>query len=421
MTHTPRAYQARAVDEAVSALQQHHRVILTLPTGAGKSIVGHWIGQRAASNPLWIAPRREIVDQLQGRAVTIQSLLGGDRPEADLLIYDECHHAGVSAPAWFAVAEHYPNILGLTATPERATGEPMGDLFNHLIVGATYSELIRDGYLLEPRVVRPGEELEGLAQAPAKAWRALAGERQGFAFFGRVELAEKFAKSMNSALFRVAEVVTGETPKQERAEIMDRFKLGDVKILASVGTMTEGVDVPRAEVAMVARGCQHAGAWLQMVGRVLRPSPGKDRPLVIDLAGVSHRLGLPHEDRIYSLEGQAIRRRDAEAIQQCAECGAVYAPAPCCPECGAVPVPKPASIRVWNVALEEIGAEHLAELTPDQRGKLTWKQKMMDDDAARLAWLRKKAKHPGHAAAMHASMFGRPMPRAWWGALKRGR
>jgi len=419
---TLRNYQARAVADCIASLAKHRRTLLVMPTSAGKSFTAQRIAEQVSISPLWLVNRTELADQAPGRAVTVQSLLSGDRPPCDLLIVDEAHYFAPGAPEWHAVADHYPRILGLTATASRGDGTPLGDLFNDLVTGAQYSELIEGDYIMEPRVVRPSEELEGLAQDPAQAWKHFAGSRPGFAYFSRTELADKFAAKMNAGqLLPCCAVIHGEMDKDLRRETIARFKLGKLQILANCQTLVAGINVPRAEICLIARGCQHEGTYIQMAGRVMRTNPGKERPLVLDLGGCSHRLGLPHSDRDYFLTGTPIRRRDAEAIQQCAECGAVYAPAPCCPECGAVPAVKPASVRIWNVALEEIGAEQFQAMTPDQRGKLTWKQKMMDDDAARLEWLRKKAKHPGHAAAMHASMFGGPMPRAWWGALKRGR
>jgi len=388
----PRPYQIRSIDAVCSS--KSARIVLVLPTGAGKSITAHWISQRLSNNPLWIVHRRELADQAPGRSVTVQSLLRGKRPDADLIIWDECAHLTGTAEEWTKVARHYPRVLGLTATPERHDGAGLGEYFQELIVGATYSELIAAGHILEPRVVRPTEELQGLAQDPAQTWINLAKDRPGFAFFSRVESAFKFAVRLNELyghdagpLFarNFCEVITGETPRDERKDIIDRFRAGELQVLSSVGTLTEGVDIPRAEICLVARGCQHAGAWLQIVGRVLRPFEGKGQPLVIDLPGVSHRLGLPHEDREYSLEGRAIRRQDdAELVVTCAACGAVYRPADHCPECGFVPPPQPIRTKIWGRELVDASAE----MSPKERGIMRWRNKM--GPAERRAWYLKK-------------------------------
>jgi len=372
-----RPYQLRSVEAVRAAWSQGaQRVCLVLPTGAGKTIAAHAI---ATERTIWLVHRRELVDQAPGRAETIQGLLAsGERPDCDLLIADECHHVGSeAAPQWHALAQHYPRILGLTATPERGDGTPLGDLFDSLIVGAHYSELIAGGWILEPRVYRPAEELiSGLAAKPEDAWRKHAGDRRGFAFFSRVEQAQKF-----SALVDGASPIWGDMPEDDRALALARFRAGLVRCLANVQILTEGVDVPEAEVAMLASGCQHAGAYLQRVGRVLRPAAGKAQPVVIDLPGLSWRFGLPTTDREYSLTGRAIRAK-TESLRVCQKCGLTYPSAEgACPGCGFLEAPKPARVRIWNVPLEDALAQ---ASTPKEIGQARWRQRATENPAAEM-------------------------------------
>lgn len=434
-----RPYQIKAVEEVRRKWAEGaQRVCLCLPTGAGKSITAAAIGE--GLDALWLVHRRELAEQAPGRAVTIQSLLSGDRPRCDLLIADECHHLTMGAEKWHAVAKDYPRILGLTATPSRGDGSALGDLFTHMVVGAQYSELIKDGYLVPARVIRPDEELDGVAQRPSDAWHRLAGNRRGFAFFSRVEWAQKFADELaalqrsipergNLALFapsgqalrQTVATVFGETKDDERKAIVDRFRAGDIRVLSNCQTMTEGVDVPEAEVCMVARGCTHEGAWLQMCGRILRPSPGKTQALVLDLPGLSWRLGLPHWDREYSLEGKPIKAK-GEALTQCQQCGSVYDSAPVCPECGWVR-PKPrARVRIWNVPMAEVKEElERPDLTAKERSKLMFRKRMAEDPVYARAFYEKKKREgaarkfkPGWAKYQFKLAAGR-WPRRDWG------
>jgi superfamily II DNA or RNA helicase len=109
----------------------------------------------------------------------------------------------------------------------------------------------------------------------------------------------------------------------DRVEALDAFARGAVEVLANVFVLTEGWDCPRAEVCILARGCDHVGTFLQMVGRVLRPHPGKVRALLIDLRGVVHKHGCPDELRQFSLEGRAIS--GAAPTKDCPQCGAEVA------------------------------------------------------------------------------------------------
>jgi superfamily II DNA or RNA helicase len=358
-----RPYQARAVDAARAAWADGaRRVCLVMPTGAGKTITAAAI---VGADALWLVHRRELAHQAPGRAVTIQQLVAsGDRPEADVIVADEAHHLAPGAEQWHAVAAHYPRILGLTATPQRGDGSALGDLFDRLVVGATYSELLTGGHIVEARVYRPPEPVDGLARDPADAWRTLAGDRQGFAYFSRVELAERFAAAMGPT----CATITGTTPDDVRGETLARFRRGELRCLSNVAVLTEGIDVPEASVCLIARGCDHASTYLQMVGRVLRPAPGKDHAVVIDLPGASHTHGLPTEDREYSLSGRAIKSK-LEPLRVCAACGLTQVAGPDhCTGCGTVwPLSPARPPRIWDLPLEEARA---VAATADERAAL---------------------------------------------------
>jgi DNA repair protein RadD len=128
----------------------------------------------------------------------------------------------------------------------------------------------------------------------------------------------------------------------------------------------EGTDLPRATVCLLARAFTHASLFLQCVGRVLRPSPGKGRALLIDLIGSVHDMGLPDEERIWSLDGEPHRLADtAMALKQCDVCGAVYRPGPpACPICGAKAEPPPPP-KIDPRPLEDLTARLRPVLQPN--------------------------------------------------------
>jgi len=414
-----RPYQQAAVERARALLEASDaRVLLVAPTAAGKTVMGNAIA--SGEDPLWLVPSTALREQTMGRAVTVQSLLGGARPQCSLLICDEAHHLAGGAEQWAAVAASYPRILGLTATPCRHDGAALGEQFNRLVVAAQYSELLREGYIVPCRVVRPinvPDDETGLAQHPVQAWHRYAKHRPGFAFFSRVTLADKFAQAIGEgSLFPTAALIHGEQPQDERDRKMASFRDGVTNVLASVQTLTEGVDVPHAEVCMLAVQPAHEGSYLQRVGRVLRPAPGKTEALLIDLPGASFRYGFPTDDREYSLAGDPVRRKGgAPALSQCLNCGAVYPAGPVCPECGWRRPEKVRPPRIWGVTMESVRPE---DLSAENRAKLDWKRRMLADSEARLAWLRGRAKSAKHAWALHLSVFGQKMPHEWWGIFQ---
>ncbi len=250
----------------------------------------------------------------------------------------------------------------------------MGDIFDTLVSGPSIRELVELGHLVPCEVIAP-EAYGMLADHPRNAWASLAGGRQGFVFARTVLESQAIAASIPGAAH-----VDGTTPKNERDRIVEDFRQGKVTALCSVYVFTEGVDLPAAAVCMLARGCSHPSTYLQMVGRILRPSPGKEIATVIDLKGVVHKHGMPDEPRTYSLKGRAISlAEDVAPVRQCPECGAVFVPEPVCPRCGYVfPPPKAQEVQqramkragpLWRTADDKQKEKKLAELRAVARMK----------------------------------------------------
>jgi superfamily II DNA or RNA helicase len=149
-------------------------------------------------------------------------------------------------------------------------------------------------------------------------------------------------RSLLERLGSDAGYVDGDTPTEERRATLARFERGDLKKLVNVFVLTEGWDCPPAEVCVIARGCSSAGTFIQMVGRVRRPHPGKERALLIDCKGATYEHGLPDAERVFSLEGLPIRLAGNQpTLRQCPACGFVFEVAPVCERCGYVfPVEK---------------------------------------------------------------------------------
>lgn len=364
---------------------------------------------------LWLTHKRELVDQaasrmpipcgviLAGREPTearvqiasVQTITARElHPPADLLVLDEAHRA--TAETWRAIIQAYPKAwcLGLTATPERGDGAALGDVFDTLVEGPTVKELIALGQLVPCEVFAPVDEGGTLAADPVAAWKQYAGDRQGFVFAKTIEHSREIAAALGGIH------IDGETPTAVRDLAISQFRAGTVRVLCSVFVFTEGFDAPMASVCLLARGCGHAGAYIQMVGRVMRPYPGKDRCTVVDLKGAVHRHGLPDDDRTYSLEGTAIKRKGEASVRQCPECGACFEPAPDCPRCGYVfPPPEPPTVKVREMkrALRPHGN--------DEQKKKTW---------ARLSGAaRTNGYKAGWAKHRFRATYGHWPPREW--------
>lgn len=434
--------------------------------------MGSAAAQREPGRVVWLAHRTELIDQavetlgrfgirsgvfaaqrmeqLDERVIVAswQTMLArGETLPADLLITDECHHA--KSTEWQTVIDRYAHArrLGLTATPQRGDGRALGDVFEKLVVAAQYSELIRAGHLVPCYIYRPDQDISpAIARHPLVAYQAHAAGKQAIVFARSVEIAKEYAREFNEAGI-IADALDANTAN--RADIIGRFKSGATRVLVNVFVLTEGFDHPACEVCIIARGCSYTGTFLQMVGRVLRPAPGKTAAILIDLAGVSHSHGVPTEDRTYSLDGkQAISSTGSLTV--CPQCGLTYAASGArqCPGCGYsaatadTPPPRPRiydmellevfagadtpetfQLREWNrlVALcqrrdwgLDWGARQFHKLFQRQP-EPSWFSEEQRKEVLRSfrAVAQKRGFKPGFAAVRYRELFGSYPPRGW--------
>jgi superfamily II DNA or RNA helicase len=418
-----RDYQSRACRQTREQWEAgHNSVCLVCPTGGGKTTIGAELCCDFR-HVVWVAHRKELITQAAERlrefgldvgiimpghprtdapiqVGTVQTLLARDiRPPADLVVLDECHHYALASEHWssfldaYAIAAPVPfhendiggtKLLGLTATPERRDGSPLGDIFTALVVAASYSELLAAGHLA-PCVVYappPDKASAGWSCDPVMAYQKYAPGTIAFAFFDRVARSNEWERAFSLAGIQ-ARTIDGKTPDRDRADILEGFARGNPRIVCNVATMTEGVDVPAAATCILGRCPEHPSTFLQMVGRVLRPHPGKPHALLLDISDATSRHGYPTEDREYSLTGQAITRASKSEVRRCAECMAMYpSKLPACPMCGWVPPkPKPIEVRIYAAELARVyaGAD-----TPDEH-KLAEFQRLIEL-AKRKGW-----------------------------------
>ena len=73
---------------------------------------------------------------------------------------------------------------------------------------------------------------------------------------------------------------------RERDQILDQFKNGDIDILASMKCLDEGIDIPRAELAIFCSSTGNPRQFIQRRGRVLRKHPQKSMATIHDLVVV---------------------------------------------------------------------------------------------------------------------------------------
>lgn len=395
-----RPHQHAAIAELDAAASQgHERMLLVAPTGFGKTVVMAELARRhLARDPsyrvLLVVHRRELakqaVERLQAAGLdrvhllqadtdpgdasarivvaSLQTLLArGERPAATLVLWDEAHH--VVAASFRELAAAYEGALhvGVTATPIRADGQNLGDMFSSLVATTSVRALTAAGWLVPCEVVGPARPSEKLVEDPVDAYLEHALGRPAVVFCQSVAHASLVAEQLAARGIHAASV-DGELATDERDARLEAFARGALDVLTNCMVLTEGWDCPRAEVCVLASGSSHAGALLQKAGRVLRTAPGKTSALVLDLRGAVLELGLPDEDRRWSLTGPPCRRSEKmKSLARCTACYAIFRPVTRCPRCGVEVAHEGKIPRVLSRAEKLDRLDHLPPWQRDER------------------------------------------------------
>jgi superfamily II DNA or RNA helicase len=265
----------------------------------------------------------------------------------DFLVADEAHHA--VAASWQTILDAYPaaRVLGVTATPERLDGRGLGEFFEELVSGPSVAELTKLGFLAPAVIYAPQRKIDlsgihtrggdydrgeleermlsgGLVGDAALHYRKLASGVPAIAFCVGIKHSLATAEAFVKAGYR-ARHVDGSTPPAERRAAMAGLAAGELAVVTNCALISEAFDAPAVGALSIMRPTQSLGLHLQMIGRALRPSPGKDKAIILDHAGNVFRHGLPDQDRIWSLAAAKRKppgRHDAP-VKRCPECRAI--------------------------------------------------------------------------------------------------
>jgi superfamily II DNA or RNA helicase/HKD family nuclease len=279
------------------------------------------------------------IDSLTSRQLVDQ--LGADHWHT--VVIDECHRLAAARFDALATSIRPAQLLGLTATPERADGDSIQRYFTPRPDGSPAVELrlwdALDMQLLAPFEYfacdddtdlsavpwdRPGEAaaIDALvtgnsrrARTVVDEWTRLAGDpRRGRAlvFCISVRHAEFMADFLTRAGFP-ALAVTGQTPRSEQLRAPQRLARGEVCALVTVDLYNEGVDIPEVDTLVLLRPTQSPVLFQQQIGRGLRLHPGKESCLVLDFVG--HHRAEFRFDRLLSTITGLTRKRLIDSVE----------------------------------------------------------------------------------------------------------
>jgi DNA repair protein RadD len=428
------------------------RIILKLPTGAGKTVIASNIIKMAlAKNKrvIFCVNAISLVDQtaqrfyedgitdigvIQGgheltnfrmpvQIASIQTLSRREHmPDADLVIIDEVHNFFKHYAKWMDQWNAVP-FIGLSATPYT---KGLGKYFEDLITPCTTSDLIDEGWLSKFKVYAPshpdlkgvrtvaGDYHEGdLAKVMDKApliadvvstWRKLGENRPTLCY--AVDRAH--AKHLQDC-FLGSNIPCGYidayTDILERREIAKDFKLGRLKVICNVGVLTTGIDWD-VRCIILARPTKSDILFQQVVGRGLRTAEGKDHLIILDHSDTHLRLGFVTDiDEKYDClddgkpkEKSKAKEKEEPLPKECPKCHFLKpAKVFLCPSCGFKPEKQTDIVNEKGELAELTGKTANKKYTPEQKkqfyGELIW-------------YGRYKGYKPGWAANQYRAKFG---------------
>jgi hypothetical protein len=175
-----------------------------------------------------------------------------------------------------------------------------------------------------------------------------------------------------------AEHIDGLTPKAERDASLARLATGEIELVTNCMVLTEGWDCPPVSCVVLARPTKHMGLYRQMVGRVLRPAPGKADAIVIDHAGAVLEHGFVEDPVEWTLDPDLRAKSAAHAarcapggpkVLECSQCGGLRVGGQACPCCGFLPQRPPKPVAVAD---GDLGRVVGGKAAPPQHDRHQW-------------------------------------------------
>ena len=332
-----RPYQEGAIAGAFKVWEENASALIVLPTGLGKTVVFSEIVRRfQPARSMVIAHREELIFQAAEKIKRVTGLDGGVEmgeytagffgnmppyvvstvqtqcsggdgggrmtkflPEDfGLVVIDEAHHA--TASTYRRVIDYYRQnpkckILGVTATPDRADEEALGQVFDAVAYDYQILDAINQGWLVPVQQqmvtvesmdfsnikttagdLNQGElaevmEEEDNLQRVAVPTVEICGDKRAIVFATTVKQAERLCEIINRYRPDKAVWLCGKTDKERRRKMLADFKAGVVQFVVNVGVLTEGFDDSGVEVIVMARPTKSRALYAQMAGRGTRP------------------------------------------------------------------------------------------------------------------------------------------------------
>ena len=211
-------------------------------------------------------------------------------PPAEFIFLDEAHGAhrcDREGRRWRPTPRR-EKLLGGTATAQRGDGQPLGDIFERLVVGPSVAELTAQGHLVPAEVLSPPSPVDGgPGDGPGRGLPALRRQPARHLLLPR----HQGRGGRHSAAAVPGADDRRRDPSSRSRRSRGLLTRGDIRRDRVGGGHLGGLGLPGRPRWPCSRAFCACGAYLQAVGRALRPSPetGKTTALVLDLTGARRR------------------------------------------------------------------------------------------------------------------------------------
>jgi superfamily II DNA or RNA helicase len=326
------------------------RIVAQLSTGGGKTILFSSIASDCVSKgkrTLVLAHRKELIVQAAQKTEWFTGCKPGiikagypmhkDRPiqvgsiqtlhsrkdkypagffDFSLIVIDECHRSIARTYGEILAMCDNPIVLGVTATPIRSDNKGLGDLYESMVCGIGTQDLIDTNALCPYKILaQPAETSDALHPINAViAYQKYADGLQNIVFAQDVQHSIDIAQAFNDAGIKTKHL-DGTTPDKVRSNTIDKFSSKNIQVLVNCGLFIEGLDVPGIEVVQIMKPMKSIASYLQVLGRGLRPAPGKDYALFLDHTTGHIDHGHPADVRVWSLDGLIKREKKTRVIE----------------------------------------------------------------------------------------------------------
>ena len=267
--------------------------------------------------------------------------------EFEYILLDECHVAVQQQKKIIdKVATKNTKCIGFSATP---FNKDLKKIYSDFIYKKDLFSMIKEEFLVPPRcfIVESDTDISKVKTVGGEfvqkdldsvvnnvsrndlivnAYREKCKDRkQTIVFATSIEHSNDLADTFKNNGIK-AMSIDSTLDKNERENVFNKFKNGDINVITNVGICTTGLDIPSIDSLILARPTNSKSLFYQMVGRGLRLSPETNKKdcLILDIADNTYKHNLINCKSIFDIEDgetpleaeERIRNKEKEEIER---------------------------------------------------------------------------------------------------------